>query len=62
MKKIEGYSSLYKKDNGAVVNTDWQAYEKAKQRKKEKQRVDKLENRLDRIEELLERLIDVHKT
>lgn len=62
MKKVEGHTHLYKKDNGAIVNTDWSAYEKAKRRKQEKQRVSQLENRLDRIETLLERLIDVNKT
>ena len=62
MIKVEGQSSLYRKDNGAIVNVDWSAYEKAKQRKKEKERMSQLENRLDRIENLLERLIDVNKT
>lgn len=61
MKRVEGYSGLYKKGN-AVVNTDYQAFLKAKERKKEKQKVSELESRLDRIEELLERLIDVNKT
>lgn len=62
MIKVEGQQSLYRKDNGAIVNADWSAYEKAKQRKKEKERMSQLENRLDRIENLLERLIDVNKT
>ena len=57
MKKVEGHSNLYKKSNGVIVNTDWSSYEKAKKRKKEKQRIDDLENRLGRIEELLTRLV-----
>lgn len=60
MKKVKGHTSLYKNEVGAVLNTDWKAYEKAKQRKKEKQRLDNLENRLDRIEQLLERLVNVN--
>jgi len=61
MKKVEGHNNLYKNGN-VVVNTDYNAYLKAKERKKEKQKVNDLENRLNRIEELLERLIDVNKT
>jgi len=60
MIKVEGQSSLYKTNSGAVVNADWKAYEKAKERKKEKERLSELENRLGRIEELLERLINVN--
>ena len=60
MIKVEGHSSLYKNKSGAIVNTDWSAYEKAKQRKKEKERMSQLENRLDRIESLLEKLINEH--
>jgi hypothetical protein len=60
MQKVEGHTGLYKKGN-AVVNTDYSAFLRAKERKKEKQKVNELENRLNRIEELLERLIDVHK-
>ena len=60
MIKVEGHSDLYKKGN-AVVNTDYSAFLRAKERKKQKQKVNDLEARLNKIEELLERLIDVHK-
>ena len=61
MKKVEGFSSLYKKSDGAVVNTDMSAYHAAKKRKQEKQRLNNVEDRLERIEQLLERLLNVHK-
>lgn len=61
MRKVEGHNNLYKNGN-VVVNTDYSAFLRAKERKKEKQKVNDLENRLNRIEELLERLIDVNKT
>lgn len=53
MKKVQGHTALFKNDSGAVLNTDWKAYEKAKERKKEKEKITQLENRLDRIEQLL---------
>lgn len=53
MKRVEGFSNLFKNESGAIVNTDMKAYEKAKERKKEKEKVAQLENRLDRIEQLL---------
>lgn len=59
MIKVEGHTNLYK-GNGAVINTDWKAYERAKLKKKEKQRVENLENRLDKIETLLMRLLNEH--
>ena len=62
MIKVEGHNALYRNEKGAIVNADWSAYEKAKKRKKERERISQLENRLDRIENLLERLIDVNKT
>jgi len=61
MRRVEGHNNLYK-DGNIVVNTDYSAFLRAKERKKEKQKVNDLENRLNRIEELLERLIDVNKT
>jgi len=61
MRRVEGHDNLYK-DGNVVVNTDYSAFLRAKERKKEKQKVNDLENRLNRIEELLERLIDVNKT
>ena len=60
MKQIEGHPNLIKKDNGAIVNVDLDAYNRAKQKKKEKERVASLESRLDRIEALLERLLNVN--
>lgn len=59
MKRIDGHNNLYKNEIGAVVNTDMRAFHKAKEKKKEKQRVDMLESKLERIESLLEKLIDV---
>ena len=61
MRRVEGHDNLYK-DGNVVVNTDYSAFLRAKERKKEKQKVNDLENRLNRIDELLERLIDVNKT
>ena len=57
MKKIEGHTNLYKKDSGVVVNTDYSAYIKAKERKHQKSKINTFEQRLDRIESLLERLL-----
>ena len=62
MKRVEGHSNLYKKEGNVIVNTDYNTFLKAKERKKEKQRVIDMESRLNRIEELLERLLDVNKT
>lgn len=59
MIKIEGHHNLYKSSSGAVINIDKKAYQKAVERKKEKQRMSEIEDRLERIEKLLERLIDV---
>jgi len=56
MQKIKGHHNLFKKD-GAVVNTDMKAYEAAKKRKAEKQRLDLIEERLDRITDLLEKVL-----
>lgn len=57
MIKVEGYSHLYKTETGAVVNTDYSAFLRAKERKKEKDRINNLEHRLTNIESLLERLL-----
>ena len=57
MKKIDGHPSLAKNENGVILNTDYDAFVRAKERKKEKQKVQLLEERLERIENLLERLI-----
>ena len=57
MKRIEGHSNLYKTETGAVVNTDYSAFLRAKERKREKQKINNLEQRLNRIEDLLERLL-----
>jgi hypothetical protein len=62
MRRVEGHSNLYKKEGNVIVNTDYNTFLKAKERKKEKQRVIDMESRLNRIEELLERLLDVNKT
>ena len=62
MNRVEGHSNLYKKEGNVIVNTDYNTFLKAKERKKEKQRVIDMESRLNRIEELLERLLDVNKT
>ena len=57
MKKVQGQAGLYK--NGpAVVNVDKRAYENAKKRKAERQRIDNIENKLDRLTDLVERLLD----
>jgi len=57
--KIKGHSYLIKDDNsGAVINTDWKVYERAKQRKLEAKRLDDLESKINNIESLLERLVE----
>lgn len=56
MQKVKGHHNLFKK-NGAVVNADVKAYEAAKKRKAEKQRLDLIEERLDRITDLLEKVL-----
>lgn len=63
MKRVQGHSNLYKTETGAVVNTDYSAYLRAKERKAEKNRINNLEDRLEKIESLLTRLLEnVHKT
>lgn len=57
MKRIEGHSNLYKNGAGAVVNTDYSAFVRAKERKAEKNKVNNLEERLNKIESMLERLL-----
>ena len=57
MKRVEGHSNLYKNETGAVVNTDYSAFLRAKERKREKQKINNLEERLTKIEDLLERLL-----
>lgn len=58
MQKVEGYGNLVKTPSGAVVNTDYSAYLAAKQRNKDKNKINDLEERLNRIEKLLTRLIE----
>ena len=59
MIKIADHHGLYKAPSGAVVNTDKRAYQRAVDRKKEKQRMNELEARLEKMEKLLERLSNV---
>ena len=58
MQRIKGHSNLYKNETGAVVNTDYSAFLRAKERKREKGRINNLESRLEKIESLLTRLLD----
>lgn len=58
MRKVENHHNLYKGNHGVVVNTDLSTYEKAKERKREKQRINEMEDRMIRIEQMLERLIN----
>lgn len=46
-----------KTDSGAVITVDAKAYENAKKRKAEKNRLNELENKMDRIEALLIELV-----
>ena len=57
MSKVKGHSGLEKR-NGVVVSTNWKAYEAAKKRKADKNRLDVLENKINRIENLLEKLVE----
>ena len=58
MIKIQNHHSLYKSSSGAVVNTDMKAYEKAKERKREKERMNTLEDKVKRLEALLENILN----
>ena len=57
MRKVEGHD-LYKNESGAVVVTDMKKYHRAKEKKKEKERLDVLEDRMERIENLLLQLVN----
>ena len=57
-RKVEGHSGLVKSSSGAVVNVDPLAYERAKKKKKERQRLDNLEQRMENIENLLIQLVN----
>lgn len=57
MKKIEGHN-LYKNESGTVVITDIKKYHRAKEKKREKERLDHLEEKMDRIESLLLQLVN----
>lgn len=61
MMKVKGHSGIAKK-NATVVNIERNAYEKAKARKAEKDKVNRLEEKIDRLEKLIERLIDGSRT
>jgi hypothetical protein len=58
MYKVEGHSNLIKSNSGAVITTDKKAYERAKARKLEKNRLEELENRMKTIETLLTQLVN----
>lgn len=58
MRRVEGHSNLVKDNNGAVLTIDRKAYERAKSKKIEKERLNKLEDRMDRIEQLLIQLVE----
>ena len=58
MKRVEGHNTLIKANNGAVLVTDSKAYERAKQNKLERERLNTLEDRMDRIEQLLIQLVN----
>lgn len=60
--RVEGQHHLYKTVSGAIVNTDKKAYESAKKRKADQQRLTDVENRLERIEKLLERIANGNPT
>ena len=56
MIKVDGHHGLFKNHSGAVVSTDMKAYERAKERKREKNRLSELEERVQMMEKILERL------
>jgi hypothetical protein len=58
MKKVTGHSNLYKTNANAVVNTDYSAFLKAKERKRDKEKMNGMEERLNRIEHMLEMLLE----
>ena len=58
MIRVQNHHSLYKSHSGAVVNTDQKAYEKAKERKREKERMNTLESKVQKLEALLEKILN----
>lgn len=58
MIKVEHHHSLFKNKTGAVVTTDQRAYEKAKERKAEKQKLNLLEEKVLKMEKLLESILN----
>lgn len=61
MLKVENHHNLFKTNTGAVVNADKRAYERAKARKADKERVSELEEKVERLERMLERILDGSK-
>jgi DNA/RNA endonuclease YhcR with UshA esterase domain len=58
MIRVKGHSNLYKTSQGAIVNTDYDAFVRAKKRKSEKDKINMIEQRLDNLESLLTRLLE----
>lgn len=58
MLKIENHHSLFKNDSGAVITTDQRAYQKAKEKKAEKNKINLLEEKVTRLEKLLESIVN----
>jgi hypothetical protein len=61
MVKVQNHHSLYKTTSGAVINTDQKAYDKAKERKREKERMNNLESKIERLEMILEKIVNGNK-
>ena len=62
MIKVQNHHSLYKSPSGAVVNTDVKAYEKAKERRREKERMITLESKVQKLEAILENILNGNTT
>lgn len=56
--KVEGHGGLAKNSSGAIVAIDPKAYERAKKKKAERERLNTLEERMERIENLLLQLVN----
>lgn len=58
MLKIENHHALFKNNTGAVVTTDQRAYQKAKEKKAEKNKINLLEEKITKLEKLLESIVN----
>lgn len=56
--KVKDHSNLYKKESGVIVVKDPQLQKRIANKRKEKERIEALENKVDNIENLLMQIIE----